>query len=114
MFRESREAVLAVLGWGLLAGGWVRVAVNGTMPTLAMALVPVGVALTASVFTSLWIRHNVSLYRRLAPRRSTRSVEWAYLTDRVGRRVISADVGPTWTQVCVVSSQRRKHYLEVA
>lgn len=113
MFREVKAAGFTALGWLLLVGGWVRVAVNDTVPTVPMALSPVVVGVLAAVITSVWVRHNVSLHRQLGPRRSVAVVESAYKRDQLGRRIVGGHVPARWSEVCLTSTRRRKLYAVV-
>ena len=113
MFHEARGAVFTVIGWLLLFGGWARVAVNGTMPTWPMAITPVLVGIVAAFVTSVWIRHNVSLHRRLGARRAAAVVVSHYGRDHLGRRIVGGHAPTAWSQACVQSTARRKRYLVI-
>lgn len=113
MLVKTRAAVFTALGWVLLFGGWARVVANDTVPTWPMALTPVLVGAAAALLTAGWIRHNVSLHRRLGARRAVAATTSPYRRDQLGRRVLGGRAPAAWHQVCVSATSRQKRYVVV-
>jgi len=83
------HVLLVVLGWVLFFVLW-RFVAQRPWDSRDLTMLIATAATVVPLITLLWIRHNVSIHRRLGPRRSTRAVEESYTHD-FNRREVRAD-----------------------
>jgi hypothetical protein len=89
---EHRPQVLHTLvvsaAWVLFVWFWIQVIDRTPVGTMIVSAVIVGVSLTTTVaLTSLWIYHNLRIFRKKGPRRSVPPVTAEYRSDFLGRRL---------------------------
>ncbi|MBG6080539.1 hypothetical protein IWX58_002226 [Rubrivivax gelatinosus] len=96
--RRLVHALVVLAGWVLFVWGWERVA-SGQPAVGELLWLIVGALVLVPALTLSWVLHNVGIYRRKGPRRSSALVALDYTHDFNGRR-IDAD----WT---ALASARR-------
>lgn len=83
--RPQRVAHILVLslGWLLFFGGWLMVARNPAAQLGApkLATLIIGSVLAFPLITLLWVRHNVGIYVRKGPRRTSANPALDYKQD---------------------------------
>jgi hypothetical protein len=103
-----------IAGWLVVAAAWVIVMWRGAGPSPRMVASPFLLMLGAAGLMALWVRHNVSLQRRLGARRAIPAVVPIYAADRLGR-ALSVDDTPRsaapWVQIYLEVRPDRKHYI---
>lgn len=84
--RRLLHALVVLAGWVLFVWGWERVLAG--RPDFAELLLLIGGALVlVPVLTLSWVLHNVGIYRRKGPRRSSARVALDYRHDFNGRHI---------------------------
>lgn len=76
------------LGWIAFVALWIGV-LRGAGAPRELVWLASGALLVIPLLTLAWVAHNLSIYRRLGPRRGLRQMEPAYDADFVGRRVVA-------------------------
>ncbi|MBZ8141092.1 hypothetical protein CLD22_14410 [Rubrivivax gelatinosus] len=80
------HALMVVAGWVLFVWGWERVA-SGSPEVGELLRLIAGALVLVPVLTLSWVLHNVGIYRRKGPRRSSPMVALDYTRDFNGRRI---------------------------
>ena len=90
-WQEIAHVFVLLAGWLLFIWLWWDV-MQGRWDTGRFWWIVIGSMLVFPVVTLVWIYHNVSIYRRLGPRKALRAVAESYAAD-FNRRQIDADWG---------------------
>ena len=85
-WQEIAHIFFILFGWAVFIWLWWDV-MQGQWDTAGFWWIVIGSILVVPAITVIWIFHNVSLYRRLGPRKSVRAVKEAYPVDFKGRQV---------------------------
>jgi hypothetical protein len=92
--RTRLQAVLVLPLWLAFAVGWWRVLRNWPASDLVRSFELLAViAALYGLALALWIRHNLSIYRRKGPRLAVRTLTVDYSRDALGQPVRSAQPG---------------------
>ena len=86
---------LCVVGlWLLFAALWYRVYGITTVVDITNAITYIVVTISAyAILVTVWVLHNIAIYRRKGPRRSVRFLSYAGIHDGLGSYiVVKADV----------------------
>lgn len=84
--RRLVHALVVLAGWVLFVWGWERVA-SGQPAVGELLWLIVGALVLVPALTLSWVLHNVGIYRRKGPRRSSALVALDYTHDFNGRRI---------------------------
>ena len=92
--RNPLQAALMLPLWLAFALGWWRVLANWPSSDLIRSFeLLAAIAALYGLGLALWIRHNISIYRRKGPRRAVRNFDPGYPCDALGQPVRGADPG---------------------
>ena len=61
---------------------------NGSSTLFEELTIPLTVVVLVVVVTELWVRHNLSIYRRKGPRRARTTIDEPWTTDRLDRPLV--------------------------
>jgi hypothetical protein len=77
-----------VVGWGIFAWSWWLVS-GQPRATDDLRNLIAGATILMPILTTVWIAHNVGIYRRKGPRRASAPVPLRYEVDFNGRRIVA-------------------------
>jgi hypothetical protein len=82
------HTVIVAAAWVLFVAFWIEVVGRTSAETMALSVAVVGVSLMVTVgLTTLWIYHNLRIFRKKGPRRSVPRVVVELRSDFLGRRL---------------------------
>jgi hypothetical protein len=85
---QPLHTVILAAAWVLFVGFWIEVVGRTSAETMTVSVVVVGVTLMITVgLTTLWIYHNLRIFRKKGPRRSVPPVAVELRSDFLGRRL---------------------------
>ena len=86
--RRVLHTLIALAGWALFAYWWTVVFARVGASEVRFTVIFVLISFVCSiVITSLWVLHNLSIFRRKGPRTGVREVALDYSHDPLGRPV---------------------------
>jgi hypothetical protein len=101
--KNLRQKVVLLLLWALFAGLWYRVYYVTTRPDVTNAITYLTSAVSVyGVVITVWIFHNIAIYRRRGPRSGIRVLDYALTHDHL-RSYINSKTDLKTTQNIVVS-----------
>ncbi|HEU5034029.1 MAG TPA: hypothetical protein VFT62_04620 [Mycobacteriales bacterium] len=107
---RRKRRVAGALAWVLFSLAWVFVLRRDPKTWLPELIVPLIAAVAVTALTSLWVRHNIGIYRRKGPRRTIPAAPTSWQSDTLGRPLrLTAGAG-TARVVTVSVADGCKHY----
>ena len=101
--KNLRQKVVLLLLWALFAGLWYRVYYITTRPDVTNAITYLSSAVSVyGVVITVWIFHNIAIYRRRGPRSGIRVLDYALTHDHL-RSYINSKTDLKTTQNILVS-----------
>jgi len=101
--KNLRQKVVLLLLWALFAGLWYRVYYITTRPDVTNAITYLTSAVSVyGVVITVWIFHNIAIYRRRGPRSGIRVLDYALTHDHL-RSYINSKTDLKTTQNILVS-----------
>jgi hypothetical protein len=111
--RSLKQKLVLVLLWGLFVALWFRVYNITTRPDVTNAAAYLsGAASVYSVLVTIWIFHNIAIYRRRGPRSGVRIIDYTMTHDHLRSYILTKTDLKTTQAILVSVVDGRKTFSE--